>query len=299
MNPKGVSPLVVEIIGGVITVALLLFLFSSFASPFLEFMIDSKNMNAYLKFTNAMSSACRTGAGTAKYIEMSSGSIRKNYVITYVNGTVINDLINYNDRSPRPILSSNSKQIMSKCKTTNCMCLFKIEYTDKACSINKFAIQTAFSNDKLETVTSSNLTNIKNGLESDLKIVFSPLQDIGHIKKINVLSCNSLEEMGCFYKDGENKMPLIILGDKGAFFWLQPKFYVFEPLIGKKYIQKEAVTFDSISFDKRSVSDNSNISYLKINLYGSVNLNTTSEANSYIETYDHRNGIAVSYYCGD
>jgi len=295
LNPKGVSPLVVEIIGGVITVALLLFLFSSFASPFLEFMIDSKNMNAYLKFTNAMSSACRTGAGTAKYIEMSSGSIRKNYVIAYVNDTVINNLIDYN----QPILSSNSKQIMSKCKTTNCICLFKIEYTDKACSINKFAIQTAFSNNKLETVTSSDLTNIKNDLESDLIIVFSPLQDINHIKKINVLSCNSLEEMGCFYRDGENKMPLIILGDKGAFFWLQPKFYVFEPLIGKKYIQREAVTFDSISFDKRSVSDNSNISYLKINLYGSVNLNTTSEAYSYIETYDSRNKIAVSYYCGD
>jgi len=242
-----------------------------------------------------MSSACRTGAGTAKYIEMSSGSIRKNYVIAYVNDAVINNLINYN----QPILSSNSKQIMSKCKTTNCMCLFKIEYTDKACSINKFAIQTAFSNDKLETVTSSDLTSIKNDLESDLSIEFGPLQGTTYIKKINVLSCNSLEEMGCFYRDGENKMPLIILGDKGAFFWLQPKFYVFEPLIGKKYIQREAVTFDSISFDKRSVSDNSNISYLKINLYGSVNLNTTSEAYSYIETYDHRNRIAVSYYCGD
>ena len=151
MNKKGLSILILEIVGGVIVVALMMVMFAGFSSPFLQFLIDQENIKSFNKYTNVLSSACSSGTGTELYFGPSPASKNEPYVWTllyYRTARAISndpeDTLNPGMKvcaagsSAAPCVTQDSKDIVKRCKSDFCWCLMKIKFNDKKCYKDDF-----------------------------------------------------------------------------------------------------------------------------------------------------------------
>jgi hypothetical protein len=146
MNKKGLSILILEIIGGVIVVAFMMTMFAGFSSPFLQFLIDQENIKSFNKYTNLMSTACSSGSGTELYFGPSPISKNEPYVWTLLYYRTARAISNAPDDTLNPGMqvcttssgtslctTQDSKDIIKRCKSDFCWCLLRIKLQNNKC----------------------------------------------------------------------------------------------------------------------------------------------------------------------
>ncbi|MDD5239197.1 MAG: hypothetical protein PHH61_01915 [Candidatus Nanoarchaeia archaeon] len=109
------------IIGGAITVLLLMGVFSAFASPYLDFMASSEYLKNFNKFTLGLSTACDKGTSTQSYISLFADG--NDYFTIGALGTKSATYLNVLSDS---IVDKDSKERVKKCIDSQCYCLLKI-----------------------------------------------------------------------------------------------------------------------------------------------------------------------------
>jgi hypothetical protein len=239
------SPLILEIIGGVIVVAIVLILFSGFAAPFLEFLSDSKNIEAFNKFTAAQTRACREGSETVPYFNLGFQSQRKIYAISLVSGqatTAIRNMPNCEiGATVTPCSSSNDKERLAEC-TGNavCWCLLKVTYRSTG-SNNPYCPSWEYN---AITVDSSDINNIRTKWDAKLKGVLSSSE---YFDRVSVLQCTEIQDaMGCEAQSGGATVPVLPKArNQDYLVWIQSDAYNAGLLLGVRDI-----ILDSISFDR-------------------------------------------------
>jgi len=260
LNKKGLSPLILEIIGGVIVVAIILVLFTGFASPFLEFLSDSKNIEAFNKFTNAMNRACREGSETVSYFTLGYKSTREIYAIGLISGettAAIENMQQCDLTSTTTCTTAKSRDVIGKCwGGVYCWCLFKIKFN----YTGSFKPYCANWNINGISVSNSNKTNINTDWDSKFKsdIVSS------NISKVDVLICSDMyRDIGC--NTTINKAQTLVFpragNDSGYLVWIQSRIIKQEPLFFGPSLVATDLVLDSISFD-RSVLGTGFIDYM-------------------------------------
>jgi len=247
LNKKGLSPLILEIIGGVIVVAIILVVFGGFASPFLEFLVDSKSLEGFNKFTNAMTRTCREGSETVPYLELGYQSERKIYAISIIgpNTTTGIKKLPLCPVDNKACATQRSKDKISKCGSSMlCWCLLKITY-------NKVNTD---SNSKYCANWSLNGVSVDN---SDIENVFTkwddklrPVITSDKIEKVDVLICSDVQkDINCNTTKTGTTTDIPVLPrdgkDGGYIVWIQSSIYK-----GDWGLEAEDLKFDSISFDR-------------------------------------------------
>lgn len=232
----GLSPLILEIIGGVIVVAIILVLFAGFASPFLEFLSDQKNIEAFNKFTSSMSRACKEGTDTVTYWSLGHQSPIKIYAIGLISSDVTDELLNIGGK-----VSDHSKNVIKKCENTVCWCLFKITYSNGRCS-----------RENLDGIyiKIDNLGGYKNTLRQEWDNPLANKLSSGSISKIDVFMCSTFEELNCATKLDSQNIPLLLKVNENNFLvWIQ------SPVASKgsawgSFLDSYDLNLDSLSFDR-------------------------------------------------
>jgi len=203
-----ISPLVIEIIGGVIVTAVMMTIFASFASPYLAFLIDQQNIESFNRFTSVQASSCKEGVATEFYFSLSAPSLRRTYDIVFISPETVDELTNENygltscqgdttNPDTTPCMPEGSKTKLDNCRGTFCWCLFKIDYKQKkeGESFSEWCAPHGFNTIVMPmTGTSEQKLNSMKGwgtfIGQELKKEF--------VKKTTVLQCTKIrEQMGC------------------------------------------------------------------------------------------------------
>ena len=248
LNKKGLTPLILEIIGGVIVVALVLILFAGFSAPFLEFLSDSKNIESFNKFTNAMGRSCREGSETVSYFVLGFKSAREVYATVLVNNDVASAIKRMQDcemfgSGAKCITQKSRAALTNKCTDGVCWCLMKIKYmnTGKSspyCANSSFNALSVNSS-KVDNLNDIWFTKLKNDLSSP------------SVLKVDVLICSNVQkDIGCNTTIDKRIIPVLPKTgvDSGYLVWLQPN--ILEVQLGGFYIRISDLVLDSISFDR-------------------------------------------------
>lgn len=144
MNKKaGLSLLILEIVGGVIVVVIMMSIFSGFAIPYLKFLVDQENINSFNKFSNVLKDSCDTGTGTSIYFGITPETKRKPYAWGLVFTQTASEI---SDKMPEcgkegnneTCVTSQSKNIINRCKEDFCWCLFNLEFNPGYCYNNDY-----------------------------------------------------------------------------------------------------------------------------------------------------------------
>jgi hypothetical protein len=134
--------LIIQIIGGVIIVAVMMSMFSGFASPFLKFLVDSENIKSFNKFTRTMTDACSDGTGTELYFGPSPVGMRGEYVWSlvytrtarYLSDPAPTGMISCEQNGGQDLcISKTSKDTIYKCRSDYCWCLFELTFKPGEC----------------------------------------------------------------------------------------------------------------------------------------------------------------------
>jgi len=249
LNRKGLSPLILEIIGGVIVVSIIILMFGGFASPFLEFMSDSKGIEAFNKFTATMSRSCREGSETVPYFSLIHRSTSEVYVIGLIQSGVMTSIQNIDKCSSSDdtnCSTGQSKEVISSCVhavDSYCWCLFKIKFP-------------GCGNSQFNSIAVNN-SNIANLAVWDTR--FSNEITNGDISRIGVLMCSNVQdEIKCNTTNAAGKttpvFPLAGSVNGGYLVWMQSNVYMDTTfLIGG--LRSRDLFLDSMSFD-RPISNN-------------------------------------------
>jgi hypothetical protein len=247
LNKKGISPLILEIIGGVIVVAIVIVLFAGFASPYLEFLSDSKNVEAFNKFTTAMSKSCKEGSETVPYFSLGYKSTNEIYAIGLVDSKVSDAIKNLHKCAgidDTNCYTGGSKDVISNCVADGyCWCLFKIKFLQGQTS---YCGNSSFNG---LAVDSSDIKNI-DGWDTSFSNEISGY----YMSKVGVLLCSNIEkDLNCNTTDAYGKqipvLPIVGSQNGGYLVWMQSDIYVDESWIGGG-LKARDLSLDSISFDR-------------------------------------------------
>lgn len=294
LKKKGLSALIIEIIGGVIVVAIILIMFSGFASPFLEFLSDSKNIEAFSTFTNAMTRTCREGSETIPYFTLGYQSPRKIYAISLISGNSAESIANIGQCTLSPSVSGvalpgtctseQSKDILAKCTDTKlCWCLLKITYStdEKANDKTNMPYCANWKFNGISVDYGDGSTSAINTWDTKLAEVINS----GKISKISVLMCSSVQDdIGCNTTFNNKFISVLpIAGKEGGYLtWIQSKVYrkaEVEAISGLTTysIVASNLELDSLSFD-RPVSGNAFKSYMVFTTHPSLTISQRDDA---------------------
>ena len=275
----------VMIIGSVVVVGLVVLLFMSFSTPFLDFLIDYENVKSFNKFTFGISAACTSGTKTITYVKFYSTDPPENTYAVALVGPIFRTFIREMsvDTKDSPHTTTYSQDRIDKCTGDYCYCLLKIQLVKK--SNNKFEHcinpdATLFLINREDYVNSegevdstklgnqiTDIVNWQNNLKDEL--------NHNYVKEVKVIQCKKLmDELRCKYEHGKTENLPIFVSVSGL-----DKIAVWMDNVRVKEIAgcklyRLPLFFDSISLHRTAKTDSSGETFYDfyVNMYSNPDM---------------------------
>ena len=277
------------IIGSVVVVGLIVLLFMSFATPFLNFLIDYENIKSFNKFTSGISAACTSGTKTVTYLKFYSSNPPENtYAVALVGPkfrTFIRQMSVEDGTSPHTTTYSQDR--VSKCKDDYCYCLLSIQLNVKLSNgkfencINPNA--TAFLIPRADYVDSDGKFDSKKYADQVKNILNwqgNLIKELNksYVNEVKVIQCKKLmDELKCVYTHDEDSegihVPMFIgpSGEKKMVVWIDN---VRVKQLGTYHLYRFPLFFDSMSFHRTAKTDSNGETFYDyfMNVYSNPDL---------------------------
>ncbi|MCD6576248.1 MAG: hypothetical protein J7K73_03750 [Nanoarchaeota archaeon] len=290
----------IVIIGSALVVGLIVFLFMSFANPFLDFLIDYENVKSFNKFTMGLSSACTGGTRTVSYVKFYSTNPPTNAYAIALVGPVFSDFIKNlpTEDNVYPHTSRYSQDMIKKCSGAYCYCLLKIQLDTSVSGVLDREYDHCFNPSYISFLIDrpkyiddeGEFDNSKwSDLVENIRVWQEDLVDeLNHdyVHEIKVVGCKRVkEDLGCKYSHGETEeIPMFLSkpGDDKIVAWIDNvRLSKLGPVVAGvpfTYTYRYPLFFDSISFQRPELTDSGgNVFYsYYINLYSHPHISYVS-----------------------
>ena len=212
LPPVGILP---KIIGAVIVIAVLAFIFLGSSSFVMGALSDSSATVNFVTFTRKLSLACASGSGVMPDFNLPSAGRGRYYAIGVLNDYIFSDYPTQLRAALGPSSYSKIKACTSSGKT--CLCLFKLDFysggaifeddaphplDEMGAAMRSTFVGSLWNPDTVFLGSNSVIAKWSKGLRDSIINL--------HLYKVNVkvMQCKSFEDMGCIQEYGGEKYPI-------------------------------------------------------------------------------------------
>lgn len=219
----------IELIGALIAISLLMFIFAVATGPVTGFLNTQQAITSFTRFSNSLSRSCRIGSDTVAYLDMVSSSDRVITVYALVNSNIRERFLTELESCPEfyeldtqsgVCTTRISKSILDgTCGGRDfCFCLLRVYLNPAIIEADGslvFIREYEFNlNSQIITVdldvedplTREQIGDVEDRLNKSINIVLPMAlqldnnQDVRYVGRVDVLLCRNFRELGCVYE---------------------------------------------------------------------------------------------------